>query len=212
MVQQPTLLPLLDLSPTFGGKTVTPPSSWRTVSPNGCQYPSRKSLLSPDITGWKGTTPRQLGMKLLRSPARSSETTTLSLTVTTMENLTASSSCILVPQPRLAVLILKLVVILLLVFGLTLLLGHGTTMVSWRATDSMLLVAFGTQNRQGGIANTVWSISRLAVIAHECGHFLGLPDLYGSPPIGSGVGTFELMGTKLHCDNPCNGKCRGLVY
>ena len=47
-----------------------------------------------------------------------------------------------------------------------------------------------------GGANTKWGIARIAVIAHECAHFLGLPDLYNKDGNG-GAGTFDMLG-KLH--------------
>lgn len=44
-----------------------------------------------------------------------------------------------------------------------------------------------------GGANTKWDNARIAVIAHECAHFLGLPDLYNKDGNG-GAGSFELLG------------------
>lgn len=44
-----------------------------------------------------------------------------------------------------------------------------------------------------GGAKTKWGMARIAVIAHECAHFLGLPDLYNKDGNG-GVGTFDVLG------------------
>jgi M6 family metalloprotease-like protein len=44
-------------------------------------------------------------------------------------------------------------------------------------------------------SGTKWEIARIAIIAHECAHFLGLPDLYGLKlENGFGVGSYDLLG------------------
>jgi M6 family metalloprotease-like protein len=54
-----------------------------------------------------------------------------------------------------------------------------------------------------GGAGAKWANARIAVIAHECAHFLGLPDTYNSDGNG-GSGTFDLQGKSEKSPNTPN--------
>ena len=77
--------------------------------------------------------------------------------------------------------------------------SHATTQTWFQSTKQNIrnyrfYVASGVWDvcPPGGGASK-WAIGRIAVIAHECSHFLGLPDLYDTVG-GQGVGNFELQG------------------
>ena len=60
--------------------------------------------------------------------------------------------------------------------------------------NSRFYVASGVWDTcpRGG-AGSKWQIARVAVIAHECSHFLGLPDTYDTEG-GVGLGSYDLLG------------------
>jgi len=78
--------------------------------------------------------------------------------------------------------------------------SHKWTMPSrlhWYSSD-------GVRVNKYHISPAIWgtcgsNIGRIGVIAHELGHFLGLPDLYDGSG-GEGVGSFDLMGNSWGFD------------
>jgi M6 family metalloprotease-like protein len=76
--------------------------------------------------------------------------------------------------------------------------SHATAQTWYTSADGIrnyrFYVASGVWSACPSLGSgTKWGIARIAIIAHECAHFLGLPDLYGSGN-GSGVGNYDLLG------------------
>ena len=60
----------------------------------------------------------------------------------------------------------------------------------WTSASGIAVTQYNTANGLFGLSGT--SIGRIGVIAHEIGHILGLPDLYGTFA-GNGIGNYDFM-------------------
>ncbi len=73
--------------------------------------------------------------------------------------------------------------------------SHKWSMVSTVTYDGKSMRMYHTEPERRGwdSSPSSWGITRIGVICHENGHFLGLPDLYDYGSDSSGVGDFCLM-------------------
>lgn len=74
--------------------------------------------------------------------------------------------------------------------------SHQWELITPLTYDGVRMEAYHTEAEVRGWSDTPSSqgISRIGVICHETGHFLGLPDLYDTTYESNGVGSFCLMG------------------